>query len=259
VIIAWSIGVLAWWAGPALAVDGVIEINQDKMVAAGGPPFFINVPGSYRLTSDLTLGSSSVALISILTSGVTIDLNGFSLVGPGGSGSAISAPGRSQIAVHDGQVRNFSNGITAGVGAQFRHLRLTANSNIGLACGEGCSVSASFVSDSTTGITAGLQAVITENVLTGNALGIRAGGVITGNSVVGVVSSSGGFVTATSTGIDALRGLVKNNQLYQQAITLSCHNYTVGFSSNTFDFEGNRPANNRCISLGGNLCGEIPC
>lgn len=40
-------------AATAQAVDGVIEINHAKVVAAGGYPYRINQPGSYRLTSNL--------------------------------------------------------------------------------------------------------------------------------------------------------------------------------------------------------------
>ena len=40
-------------ASPALAVDGVIEINQAKVMAAGGFPYLLPASGSYRLTSDL--------------------------------------------------------------------------------------------------------------------------------------------------------------------------------------------------------------
>ena len=47
-------------AGPALAVDGVVEINQTCAVQTGcfsgdtaGYPVTITQPGSYRLTSNL--------------------------------------------------------------------------------------------------------------------------------------------------------------------------------------------------------------
>ncbi len=47
-------------AGPALAVDGVIEINQASALAGGvtpgdspGFPIHLNNSGAYRLTGDL--------------------------------------------------------------------------------------------------------------------------------------------------------------------------------------------------------------
>ena len=52
-------------ATPALAVDGVLEINQTCAVQTGcfagdspGFPVTITQPGSYRLTSNLFRGSS---------------------------------------------------------------------------------------------------------------------------------------------------------------------------------------------------------
>lgn len=78
-------------AGPALAVDGVIEINQVCAVqtgcfpgdAAGFPVTLSNTSGSYRLTSDLSVSTNSAVAIEITNSRVTLDLNGFSIVGPG--------------------------------------------------------------------------------------------------------------------------------------------------------------------------------
>jgi hypothetical protein len=69
-------------AGPAWAVDGVIEVNQAKALAGGvtagdlaGFPVTIDAAGSYRLTSNLTTASGDA--IEIKASYVTLDLNGF--------------------------------------------------------------------------------------------------------------------------------------------------------------------------------------
>ncbi len=66
---------------PVFAVDGVIEINQAAVNAAGGFPFVINTPGSYRLTGNLTVPAETTA-IQIAASQVTLDLNGFAILGP---------------------------------------------------------------------------------------------------------------------------------------------------------------------------------
>ena len=86
-----ALGVLALaLARPALAVDGVIEINQTRAVAGGvtagdtaGFPVTISASGSYRLTSDLQVGTSANFGITIGAADVTLDLNGFNIVGPG--------------------------------------------------------------------------------------------------------------------------------------------------------------------------------
>ena len=73
--------ILALATTPALAVDGVLEINQAVVDAASGFPFTISAPGNYVLTSDLMVPVNTDALV-LDTSQVVIDLNGFSIVGP---------------------------------------------------------------------------------------------------------------------------------------------------------------------------------
>jgi hypothetical protein len=66
----------------AHAVDGRIEINQASVAASGGFPFVISQPGSYVLTGDLTVADGTTSAIQIGAAGVTLDLNGFQIVGP---------------------------------------------------------------------------------------------------------------------------------------------------------------------------------
>ncbi len=62
----------------AWAVDGVIEINQASGI------FIINAAGSYVLTGDLSRAPGGAGLM-IQVDDVTLDLNGFSIIGSGGS------------------------------------------------------------------------------------------------------------------------------------------------------------------------------
>ena len=88
-LIAW-VALLCGIAVPALAVDGVILIDQNKALAGNvtpgdtpGFPVTITRPGSYRLASDLVIADIEVTGIVLETSGgVSIDLNGFSIRGP---------------------------------------------------------------------------------------------------------------------------------------------------------------------------------
>src|SRR5215472_16787685 len=76
-------------ASSAYAVDGVLEINQ---VCATGPgcfpgdsaglPVTITTAGSYRLTSNLTVPNATTDGIDVNADNVTIDLNGFIILGP---------------------------------------------------------------------------------------------------------------------------------------------------------------------------------
>ncbi|HEY6184785.1 MAG TPA: hypothetical protein VIW67_21255 [Terriglobales bacterium] len=65
----------------AFAVDGVVLINQSTVMAAGGFPYIISQPGSYKLTGKLTV-PAGVNGVAISASNVTLDLNGFSIEGP---------------------------------------------------------------------------------------------------------------------------------------------------------------------------------
>ncbi len=73
-------------AGPALAVDGVIEIN-DAAAQAGdvtsgdlaGYPVTLSQTGSYRLTGDLGVSGTNINVVEITSDNVTLDLNGFTI------------------------------------------------------------------------------------------------------------------------------------------------------------------------------------
>jgi len=68
------------------AVDGQVLINQSTVMAGGGFPYRISLPGSYKLSGNLTMtttvggniGGIDVA-IAIASSQVTLDLNGFTI------------------------------------------------------------------------------------------------------------------------------------------------------------------------------------
>lgn len=75
-------------AAPAAAVDGVIEINQSRAMAGGvspadtpGFPVTVSQPGSYRLTGNLTAPVGWNGIV-VQARDVTIDLNGFGILGP---------------------------------------------------------------------------------------------------------------------------------------------------------------------------------
>lgn len=123
-----ALGLLAFVLGrPALAVDGVIEINQARATAgsvtAGDTPGFpvsINAIGSYRLTGDLTVPASFEGIL-VNSDDVTIDLNGFDIIGGGGIvADGISLTSHKNIEIKNGTIRGFSrDGIFTNNGSQF--------------------------------------------------------------------------------------------------------------------------------------------
>jgi parallel beta helix pectate lyase-like protein len=102
-------------AGPASAVDGVVEINQARVAAGGittgdfgGFPASITERGSYRLTSDLMVPSGSDGIV-IGSDDVTLDLNGFNVLSAGGGNAdGISIASQKNVEVRNGTVRGFS-------------------------------------------------------------------------------------------------------------------------------------------------------
>ncbi len=115
-----TLAALALASLPALAVDGVILIDQNKALAgnvtagdAAGYPITINTPGSYRLSGKLTVPSGSDGIV-IAADGVTIDLNGFTLSSQPGSvavGIHDLNQAHSRIAIRNGSVTGFNSSI----------------------------------------------------------------------------------------------------------------------------------------------------
>jgi len=95
----------------AFAVDGVVLINQASVMAAGGFPYRIMNPGSYKLSGNLVV-PANVDGVDISADNVALDLNGFTITGNGG-GSAIFSR-NSGITVKNGAVVNFGIGIALG-------------------------------------------------------------------------------------------------------------------------------------------------
>jgi hypothetical protein len=76
-------------AMPTWAVDGVVLIDQNKALAGGvspgdapGFPVTISLAGSYRLAGNLTVPDANTNAIVIAHDNVTLDLNGFAILGP---------------------------------------------------------------------------------------------------------------------------------------------------------------------------------
>ena len=106
-------------------------------------PFTIAAPGNYYLTSDLT-GVAGQIGINITTSFVTLDLNGFSLIGVPGSSDGIRATNPNdqvrQVVIRNGVIRWWGgSGVSASTAFEVHaeDLRIEGNASFGLIVGEG--------------------------------------------------------------------------------------------------------------------------
>lgn len=86
--VIWACGIAAI-AGSLNGADGVVHIDQYSAVAgnvtpgdAPGFPVTISQPGSYRLSGNITVPDGDTTAIQITSDAVTLDLNGFSILGP---------------------------------------------------------------------------------------------------------------------------------------------------------------------------------
>ena len=139
------------------AVDGVILIDQSHALAgyitpgdAPGFPVTISQSGSYRLAGNLTVPDVNTTAIVVTADSVTIDLNGFSIIGPNtcaldflacakSSGVGVLAgvfgnPGPSAVKVFNGTVRGMgSHGVFAnGAGCAVENVKALGNREIGI-------------------------------------------------------------------------------------------------------------------------------
>jgi hypothetical protein len=189
-----ALAVLAVAALPALAVDGQILINQSTVTAAGGFPYVITQPGSYKLSGNLSVSSTTSYAIKIQANFVTIDLNGFAIIGPGlGSGLGICSCNLPfQPPVHstvvNGAVTGFGGGgIVLGDKARVQNAHVSNNgAGGGIQVGIGSLIIGNVVDNNAdSGIIASTGSVIRDNTVTGNLYGIvpSCPAVIVANSV----------------------------------------------------------------------------
>ena len=136
------------------AVDGTIEINQAKILANGGFGLFtVGASGSYRLTGNLAVPTGLTGL-SVTASYVTIDLNGFSIIGAAGSLGGVVATTDAVVGttVENGTVKGFINGVFLRDKSLVKSVRADSNSNTGITVGSSSLVLHNIISGSTTGI-----------------------------------------------------------------------------------------------------------
>ena len=147
-------------ASPALAADGVLEINATCAVQTGcfagdtpGYPVSVTQPGSYRLTSNLVQPDAATSVILATANDVSIDLGGFEISGPflcpgnpanclaAGNSYAVDANGVSGASVTNGAVRGTARGILLGDHCVVRDVRVVETTNSGIFVGAGCAIS----------------------------------------------------------------------------------------------------------------------
>jgi hypothetical protein len=210
-------------AGPALAIDGVLEINQACAISTGcfagdapGLPVTISASGSYRLTSNLESTGANETIVNITTGDVTLDLNGHTIrclwfITPckgNGTGRGISAVGINNVKVRNGTVKDMgadgvmlhdfarvedvltidNGGAGIGIGSYAAVVASTAHRNGGDGVSAG---SSSRVSDCTSSLNVGhgIHGTGARARIEGNAVSFNSGYGIWANSFSTVIGN----------------------------------------------------------------------
>lgn len=246
-------------AGPALAVDGVLEINQACASQgcftgdAAGLPVEITQPGSYRLTGTLVTLDPNQTLIVINSDRVTLDLNGFSLRGPNfcvnPTTEQCSNPGTG-IGI---QATALSNHITIKNG----HIERMGSDGVQLIAGPGQIYGLNIEHCGDDGIQAGFAVNIYDNTLRRNG----ANGILlatSGNIHDNLVELNGSAGVRAETEIEAAAFLLVNNVIVRNAGFGLALGSAVGYRSNVMRLNNGGNANPQVsggLELDSNVCG----
>jgi parallel beta-helix repeat protein len=210
------------------AVDGIIEINQAKVLAAGPFPYTIGASGSYRLTGNLTAPAGKDA-IDVTASNVTIDLNGFTIFGGGNFGGINATSGHVGTTVENGTVTGFQDGVTVRDNSIVKSVHADSNSNAGIAAGLNSVIEGCTANSNASGIQCSSGCMISANTLNNN-------------------SFEGIFISGTNS-------LIIRNTISDPAnFALDSSDKTTGYGENIIN-----GTVSKATSLGHNLCSGVVC
>jgi parallel beta-helix repeat protein len=175
-------------AGPvASTYKTLTEVEPRTAINATNTPgdadslFKITVPGSYYLTGNIDgkAGEHGIEIAVVVAGGVTLDLNGFELLGAPGSldGVSVTIAGQTNIAVVNGSVRNWGDkgvdlvGSFLSTSCRVEGVRASDNVGHGIDLGAGGTASnCSAFSNGGSGIHTGNGCVVTHCSVSFNSL-----------------------------------------------------------------------------------------
>jgi hypothetical protein len=253
---------------PAAAVDGVILIDQNKAMAgnvspgdSAGFPVSINRSGSYRLAGNLTVPNNTTNAIEINASDVTLDLNGFAIVGPVDCSAGFPCQNAGSIASGYGIIAGSDAPEKAWTNITVRNGTVKGTGADGIKIlGDQVRIEDMRIHDT------GLSGIVVRGpgarqqrnaIIRGNTVeragsyGIKvAGGLVTDNSITACADAA--------IQVAAGPGTVARN------VAVACEDYglllfgQVGYSANTLSGNGVAPVLGG-INLGQNLCDAAAC
>jgi Right handed beta helix region len=197
-------GALTPPGAPAPTMKALDQIEPRTPISS--LPLVISTSGSYYLVGSLT-GNAGTNGITVTADNVTIDLNGFALIGKPGSSNGIATIGIIRnFCVRNGTVKAWGrSGVAAGSSwsGVFEDLRADSNSGIGIETGNGAVIKKCVsISNTGVGISGGNSSTISDcTAMSNGGAGINGyyGSTIVGcasqsNTGVGILASSGNSI-----------------------------------------------------------------
>jgi hypothetical protein len=212
----------------AVAADGAFEINQacvDTGCFPGDTPGFpvtLAMPGSYAMTSDLTVPDTDTTAVVVSASDVTIEMNGFRIVGPitcsgtpttctpdivGGGATGIDGWSfdPTNLTVRNGSITGMGTGLLLSYDGRAEKIKALQNGYVGITARSGAAVVDSV---GTANEKIGIEAALMEGCVasrnpqfgfasTGSGSVIR-NSIATGNTGYGVYLAQGANVSGLS-------------------------------------------------------------
>ncbi|HYG21361.1 MAG TPA: right-handed parallel beta-helix repeat-containing protein [Verrucomicrobiae bacterium] len=249
---AFAQGSLTPPGAPAPTMKSLDQIESRTPI--GSLPFVIAASGSYYLVTNLS-GVAGTNGITITADSVSLDLNGFSLVGvPGSLNGIFITDGRSSVVIRNGIIRYWDrDGIDAlgASGAHFMNLHLLSNGRGGLSGSFGSVVkSCSAVTNAQWGIFANIGSTVSDSTARNNGsdgFSISNDGstirdsASSANGGSGFFGSGGNIFVNCSAARNNAHGFTGGGNIYRECSATS--NGTNGFNGGAV-LEGCHSANN---------------
>jgi hypothetical protein len=188
-------------ASPGSTMKTLDEVEPRTPIGQSDMPKIINTPGSYYLTENVTSAGNG---ITINVDDVTIDLSGFTIIGPGnGNGSGVYMSNRSNVEIRNGTIRDFRQGLYEGNSLALNHrvisVRAISNSTYGIYLnGSNHMVRDCTVNDNGTSATIYLYGIYVGNAGTVNGNKVFGNGDSASNYVYGISVGSGSTVSGNT-------------------------------------------------------------
>jgi hypothetical protein len=247
--------IIAAAAPGAGAADGVVPIDQSKVLAAGGFPYKISAGGSYRLTGNLTVSGAVDGIDVVTPDPVTIDLNGFTIAGAKGVAVQGIDEEVGQLTLRNGTITGFSLDVHFGItaGALLAENLLIDAVNVGIQVSHGPAIinRVTFTSSATAAIFCGDGCVVSDCSITSANVGAAANsGLVAVNNTA--VTASNAFSSAAP--LAALQNHVAANPATAAVIAVANNLGGGAWGRNVVTTEGTTACSLGPISLGDNIC-----